>query len=143
MRTTIKNKMLWSILVLTVAGIVGCTQTIMVTSIPSGAEITVNGRDMGNTPTEITLPTDYPFATIDSCTYRIAVKLKGYQSSTRTLVGHPVFFTDTRPFPKTLNFELLQSQPQASGFRTTDTPAGTASGKNIATEAELEENTPF
>ena len=135
--------MLWSILVLTVAGIVGCTQTIMVTSIPSGAEITVNGRDMGNTPTEITLPTDYPFATIDSCTYRVTVKLKGYQAGTRTLVGHPAFFTDTRPFPKTLNFDLLQSQPQSSSFTTTEIPSGTAPEKHISTEVELEENTPF
>lgn len=119
--------------------LIGCTsQSITITSSPSGAGITLNGKDKGNTPVTLILPTDYPFATPESCTYHITAKLKGYQGTTRTLVGHPAFLTDTKPFPNTLNFELLQAQP-TSDYKTTDNPLGAISVKPIET---AEDNVP-
>jgi|GEM_PF-1167319 len=96
----------------------GCAtyQSVTFNTIPEGADIYVNGIPKGKAPVSVKLVTDAAFTEFSYRKHTIVGKLDGFEDEIIILQSPSVWWSDTKPFPNTIEIKFKKKIVQDNRF---------------------------
>lgn len=117
---TAKKQYIYVVLLYLFLFISGCStwhQNVQIETTPTGADIEVDGKDVGQSPVSVPLLVDKPGCTDAERRHIIRVKKQGYHEQTQILMSDSYWWSNPKPFPNKLNLKLAplvqSSTPQS------------------------------